>query len=68
MRHPVSTRWRRAAAPGRPKQGTTRPAGRLLYSAIGVHQWRRAAAPGRPKQGTTRPAGRLLYSAIGVHQ
>ena len=38
MRYPVSTRPKRAAAPGRPKQGTTRPAGRLLYSAIGVHQ------------------------------
>ena len=68
MRHPVSTRSRWAAAPGRPKQGPTRPAGRLPYSAIGVHQWRRAAAPGRPKQGPTRPAGRLRYSAIGVHQ
>ncbi len=36
MKHPASTHRRQAAAPGRPKQGPTLPAGRSPYSAIGV--------------------------------
>jgi hypothetical protein len=36
MRNPVSTRFLRAAAPGRPKQGPALSEGRSTYSASGV--------------------------------
>ncbi len=60
----MSAPARRAAAPGRPKQGLTLSEGRSPYAAIGVSS--RAAAPGRPKQGPTLSEGRSPYSAIGV--
>jgi DNA-binding GntR family transcriptional regulator len=50
---------KRAAAPGRPKQGPTLPEGRSPYPASGVPSSPGAAAPGRPRQGPTLPEGRL---------
>jgi hypothetical protein len=38
MKDRVPTRFERAAAPGRPKQGPTLPEGRSRYSASGVSQ------------------------------